>query len=133
MLKTSIIRIGFLFGLVLPFLPAWSSPGDENHNKAYNHNRQGMISMSMARFGEAVEDFQKAASLAVDYEIRGEKLQYTPLFHAGWASEKMGDREGACDAYQKFLEVAPAELAEASKVDHANIFIGKNCRVESRP
>lgn len=111
--------------------PAWSSAGDEDYEKAYDHNRQGMIAMSMARFGEAIESFQKAAALALDYEIRGKNLQYTPVFHAGWAHEKIDEQKGACEAFEKFLEIAPPDLAEGSKINHAETFIGENCRLEN--
>ena len=86
---------------------------------AYEHNRAGMIDMSMARFEEAIAEFEKAAALYPDYQIQGQPLVYTPIFMTAWAYEKIGRMDKACEYYQKFLEISPPGVMEATKGQHA--------------
>lgn len=90
---------------------------------AYEHNRAGMVNMSMARFEEAIEEFRQAASLLEDYAILDRPLVYTPIFMMGWAYEKLGQTAEACREFKKFLEIASPDLAEPGKVFHARSFL----------
>ena len=94
---------------------------------AYEYNRLGMVHMSMAQFDEAILDFEKAALSFGDYQVRGKSLVYTPNFMAGWASEKMARVDRACDYFQKFLKISPAEWLEASKAQHARSYLQAHC------
>jgi tetratricopeptide (TPR) repeat protein len=112
-----LILIVFLFG-------TGSSTGfSELEEAAYEHNRAGMANMSMARFEEAITEFEKAAALASDYQIRGRSLIYTPIFMTAWAYEKLGRLHEACKYYREFLTVAPTEMVEETKADHARAFL----------
>lgn len=95
--------------------------------RAYAYNRAGMIDMSEARFDEAIEQFQRAADLVPDYGITKQSLRYTPTFMIGWAHEKQGRIEEACRFFRRFLDLAPADLVEAGKADHARNYLVKNC------
>lgn len=95
--------------------------------RAYAYNRDGMIDMSMAQFDEAIEQFQHAADLVPDYGITRRDLRYTPTFMIGWAHEKQGRVEEACRAYHRFLDLAPAQLIEQGKADHANQYFDRHC------
>jgi tetratricopeptide (TPR) repeat protein len=95
--------------------------------QAYAYNRDGMIDMSEARFDEAIEQFQHAADLVPDYGITRRDLRYTPNFMIGWAHEKQGRIEEACRAYRRFLDLAPAQLIEQGKADHANQYFDRHC------
>jgi tetratricopeptide (TPR) repeat protein len=96
-------------------------------NEAYEHNRAGMANMSMARFEEAITEFSQAAALLPDYQISGRPLVYTPIFMTGWAYEKTGRLNEACRHYRKFLEIAPPEVIEETKAQHAREALEK-CR-----
>lgn len=116
-------RLGFLFSLWIGF---WCLSGMGSaqtpspiEEEAYEHNRVGMIDMSMARFEEAIVEFGKAAALLPDYRIQGRPLIYTPIFMTAWAYEKIGSLGKACEHYLKFLDVAPPGRVEASKALHA--------------
>lgn len=100
----------------------------DDQEEAYEHNRQGMIAMSQAEFEEAIAEFQKAASLSEDYEITGRPLNYTPVFMAAWAQEKIGRVEDACRSFRRFLQIALTEAAEQTKVEHAREYIAQHCR-----
>lgn len=103
---------------------------DELNSKvqeAYEHNRAGMVNMSMARFEEAIAEFNQAAALLPDYQIRGRPLVYTPIFMTGWAYEKIGRLNEACRHYQRFLEIVPPEVVEETKAQHAREILEK-CR-----
>jgi tetratricopeptide (TPR) repeat protein len=95
--------------------------------KAYQHNRAGMVNMSMARFEEAIEEFEKAAALFPDYHIQGQPLVYTPIFMTAWAYEKIGQMEKACRYYRTFLEIPPSDALELSKASHAEEVLGTQC------
>lgn len=95
--------------------------------EAYEHNRVGMVNMSMARFEEAITEFNQAAALFPDYQIQGRPLIYTPIFMTGWAYEKIGRLNEACQNYQKFLEIAPPEMVEETKAQHAREVL-EQCR-----
>lgn len=86
---------------------------------AYEHNRAGMINLSMARFDEAIAEFEKAAAFYPDYQIQGQPLVYTPIFMTAWAFEKIGRIDEACEYYRKFLEISPPDAVEATKIQHA--------------
>ena len=86
---------------------------------AYEHNRAGMINLSMARFEEAIVEFEKAVALYPDYQIQGQPLVYTPIFMTAWAYEKIGRIDKACEYYRKFLEISPPDAVEATKAQHA--------------
>ncbi|HEY5649593.1 MAG TPA: hypothetical protein VLB09_07240 [Nitrospiria bacterium] len=105
----------------------WDASWAGSEDEAYQHNRQGMISMGMARFEEAIRSFRKASSLVEDYRIRGRKLEYTPIFHTGWASEKIGERAEACHAFERFLAVVPEDGADPTKIEHAEAFVQEHC------
>jgi tetratricopeptide (TPR) repeat protein len=96
-------------------------------NEAYEHNRAGMVNMSMARFEEAIAEFNQAAALLPDYQIQGRPLIYTPIFMTGWAYEKIGLLKEACEHYRRFLEIAPPETGEETKAQHAREVLEK-CR-----
>ncbi|GEM_PF-1802960 len=96
-------------------------------HEAYEHNRAGMANMSMARFEEAITEFNQAAALLPDYQIQGRPLIYTPIFMAGWAYEKIGRLNEACHNYRKFLEIAPPEMVEETKAQHAREVLEQCC------
>lgn len=106
---------------------AWEGVAATIDEQAYALNRDGMIAMSEARFGDAVDAFRRAAAMIPDYGIRGKALMYTPIFMTGWASEKRGDTAAACEAYRRFLAVAPADAVEPTKADHATSYITGRC------
>lgn len=114
--------IGLVFILPGPIAAA------QTDEEAYEYNRQGMIAMSEAQFEEAIVEFQKAAAVATDYQIRGRPLVYTPVFMTAWALEKIGRVQEACREFQKFLAVAPPEVVEATKADHARDYLNHHCR-----
>jgi tetratricopeptide (TPR) repeat protein len=95
----------------------------EEEEEAYRFNRTGMIDMSQALFEEAIVEFKKAAALVSDYQLRGRPLLYTPNFMAAWAYEKIGRRAEACEYYGKFLKLAPPDLIEATKAEHAKEYL----------
>ncbi|MBI3608401.1 MAG: hypothetical protein HY207_10575 [Nitrospirae bacterium] len=100
--------------------------------RAYALNREGMIAMSEARFKEAIDAFQRASQLVSDYGILGRPLMYTPVFMTGWASEKIEAVAAACNAYRRFLDIAPKEAIEETKADHATAYLAANCRTPDR-
>ncbi len=102
-------------------------PPQSKVQEAYEHNRAGMVNMSMARFEEAIAEFNQAAALLPDYQIRGRPLIYTPIFMTGWAFEKIGRLNEACEHYRRFLEIAPPETVEETKAQHAREVLEK-CR-----
>ena len=111
----------FLPGVAFLFLSGMNSaqalsPAEAT---AYEHNRAGMINMSMARFEEAIVEFEKAVALYPDYQIQGQPLVYTPIFMTAWAYEKIGRIDKACEYYRKFLEISPPDAVEATKAQHA--------------
>jgi tetratricopeptide (TPR) repeat protein len=110
---------------------AFIAPGPwalaQSEEEAYEHNRQGMIAMSEAEFEKAIVEFQKAAALAKDYQIRGRSLIYTPVFMTAWAYEKIGRVTEACGAYQRFLEIAPPDAIEPTKAEHARDYWKVHC------
>ena len=95
---------------------------------AYEHNRQGMIAMSQARFEEAIREFEKAAAIAEDYQIKDRSLNYTPVFMTAWASEKIGEVASACRQFERFLIIAPSEMVELTKAEHARSYRARFCR-----
>jgi tetratricopeptide (TPR) repeat protein len=95
--------------------------------RAYTYNRDGMIAMSQAQFDEAIGHFQKAADLVPDYGITRRGLRYTPNFMIGWAHEKNGESEEACRYFRRFLDLAPAQMVEESKADHASQYLNQHC------
>jgi tetratricopeptide (TPR) repeat protein len=95
--------------------------------RAYAHNRDGMIAMAKAQFNDAIEQFQQAAGLVPDYGITRRGLHYTPNFMTGWAYEKLGRSDAACRFFRRFLGLAPAQWLEADKADHANNFMARHC------
>ena len=99
----------------------------QSEEEAYEHNRQGMIAMSEAEFEEAIVEFQKAAALAQDYQIRGRSLIYTPVFMTAWANEKIGRVTEACGAFQQFLDIAPQDAIEPTKAEHARDYLKAHC------
>ena len=113
-----------------PVLPGPEPPPlqrSQLEQEAYEHNRAGMLNMSMARFEEAVEEFIQAVNLAQDYGIRGGFLVYTPTFMTAWTYEKMDRMEQACRHYRKFLRIAPSQWIEASKQDHSQQYLKQYC------
>ena len=119
-----------LFFMVVPMaLPLGAAGQDSGRDEeAYEHNRQGMIAMSQARFEEAIRNFEEAAALAGDYEIQGRPLVFTPAFMGAWASEKIGHRAGACEGYTRFLEMTRKKEVEETKAHHASEFVARSCR-----
>ncbi|HET8760511.1 MAG TPA: hypothetical protein VFN94_05560 [Nitrospiria bacterium] len=103
-----------------------ADPND--HDRAYDLNREGMIAMSEARFTEAIDAFRQAAALATDYSIMGRPLMYTPVFMSAWGAEKIGRTRQACAAYRDYLRIAVEHPVEPTKVDHAKGFIAANCQ-----
>jgi len=126
-----------------PFIPAvlaaglllWPAVGQAGKDddtaqlleRAYAYNRNGMIAMSQAQFDEAIDHFQKAADLVPDYGITKRGLRYTPNFMIGWAHEKNGRNDEACRFFRRFLDLAPAELIEEGKADHARQYLIHHC------
>lgn len=104
-----------------------AQPSSNVEEEAYEHNRAGMVNMSMARFEQAIEDFRKAAALLSDYQIRGRPLVYTPIFMMAWAYEKLGRLKEACGYYQRFLEISPPDLIEPTKALHAREVLDQEC------
>jgi len=100
---------------------------DAVRNEAYALNREGMIAMSEARFDDAIDSFKRASGLIPDYGILGEPLMYTPVFMTGWASEKIGAVPDACASYRRFLTIAPTDVLEATKADHATEYLAARC------
>jgi len=116
--------------------PAVSRAGSDNARlteQAYAYNKAGMIDMSKAQFDEAIEQFQHAAELVPDYGITRRDLLYTPNFMIGWAHEKQGRVEEACRAFRRFLDLAPAQLIEQGKADHANEYFDQHCPTLRQP
>ncbi len=100
----------------------------ETQERAYELNREGMIAMSEARFTDAIAAFERAAALVDDYEILGKPLTYTPVFMAGWASEKIERTPEACKAYRRYLRLAVEHPVEPTKVEHATAYVATNCQ-----
>ncbi|HUJ79502.1 MAG TPA: tetratricopeptide repeat protein [Nitrospiria bacterium] len=114
--------------------PCLAQTGDtQRMERAYAFNRAGMIDMSEARFDEAIDQFQQAADLVPDYGITKQSLRYTPTFMIGWAHEKQGRIEEACWSFRRFLDLAPADLIEAGKADHARKYLVKHCPATQPP
>jgi len=113
--------------------PAIDQDDAQAMERAYAHNRAGMIAMSEARFDEAIEQFQHAAELVPDYGITKRGLRYTPNFMIGWAHEKQGRIDEACRAFRRFLDLAPAPLIEEGKADHARRYLGRECPALQQP
>ncbi|MBI3595671.1 MAG: hypothetical protein HY203_00790 [Nitrospirae bacterium] len=111
----------------LVFITPWPWAMAQSEEEAYEYNRQGMIAMSEAEFEEAIVNFQKAAALAKDYQIRGRSLIYTPVFMTAWASEKIARGTEACREFQRFLEIAPPDAVEATKAEHARDYLKHHC------
>ena len=116
--------------IVLGVLMVWAPL--EASDAAYALHREGMIAMSEARFKEAIDAFQRASTLVLDYGILGRPLMYTPVFMTGWASEKIEAVSSACTAYRRFLNVAPKDAIEETKADHAMEYAAANCRTPDR-
>jgi len=125
------IWFGLLFSLLVGvcglFGVSFADELSSKEKEAYEHNRAGMVNMSMARFEEAIAEFNQAAALLPDYQIRGRPLIYTPIFMTGWAYEKIGRLNEACEHYRRFLEIAPPETVEETKAQHAREVLEK-CR-----
>jgi len=99
----------------------------QSEEEAYEYNRQGMIAMSEAEFEAAIVNFQKAAALAKDYQIRDRPLIYTPVFMTAWASEKIDRVTEACREFQHFLDIAPPDAVEPTKAEHARDYLKQHC------
>ncbi len=102
------------------------NPLSPREEKAYEHNRKGMINMSKAFFDEAIVEYKKAYGLVYDYQIRNQSLIYTPIFMTAWAYEKIGEVLTACQYYKQFLKVASDKFIEKTKASHAREYI-KRC------
>ena len=122
------LRVTLAVILAVTAESAAAAPVDD---QAYALNRDGMIAMSEARFQEAITAFEQASALVLDYGIRGRALLYTPIFMTGWASEKIGGMPKACDAYRRFLAVAPADVVEPTKAEHATSYLAARCSAAS--
>ena len=118
--------------LILSITPVQSESGSQagfnDVETAYALNQEAMVDMSMAQFRSAVEKFIQAASIVPDYQIRGRSLLYTPTFMAAWAFEKIKDFHQSCRYFKQFLEIAPLEYREETKVKHAQEFLSGQCR-----
>ncbi len=125
------MRIWVVAGVLGVLLTGVAASSDVDE-QAYALNREGMIAMSEARFLEAIDAFQRAATLVSDYGILGRPLMYTPVFMTGWASEKIEAVDAACNAYRRFLDVAPKDTIEQTKADHATAYLTANCRTPDR-
>ena len=113
-----------------PVLPETAQPPSQFsqfEERAYEHNRSGMVNMSMALFDEAIEEFGLAIELARDYTIRDGFLIYTPTFMIAWSYEKIDRKEKACEHYRKFLETASPQWIEKTKQDHAGQYLKQHC------
>jgi tetratricopeptide (TPR) repeat protein len=122
------IRLACL-ALIFSWAPLLLAQSDdlEKTEEAYRLNEDGMTDMSMAEFESAATKFLYAAAMVPDYGITGRPLRYTPTFMAAWALEKLGRREEACRYFKKFLEIAPTDSREPSKVEHAQEYLGRQC------
>jgi hypothetical protein len=116
-----------VIGVLMVWAPLEASDAADSADSAYALNREGMIAMSEARFKEAIDVFQRASTLVLDYGILGRPLVYTPVFMTGWASEKIEAVSSACTAYRRFLNVAPKDAIEETKADHATAYLAANC------
>ncbi|HET6466104.1 MAG TPA: hypothetical protein VLY20_09650 [Nitrospiria bacterium] len=123
--QNKILLILIAVGLTLMASISWAMAQSEE--EAYEHNRQGMIAMSEAEFEEAIVEFQTAAALAKDYQIRNRPLIYTPVFMTAWAYEKIGRMSAACGEFQRFLKIAPADAIESTKAEHARDYLKQHC------
>lgn len=94
---------------------------------AYALNQEAMVDMSTAEFESAARKFLEAGALVPDYGIKNRSLRYTPTFMAAWAFEKMGNGAEACRYFKKFLEIAPPEQRETTKVEHAQDYLSHHC------
>lgn len=103
-----------------------SNPLSPREERAYEHNRKGMINMSKALFDEAIVEYRKASNLVPDYKIRNQSLIYTPLFMTAWAYEKIGEIFMACLHYKQFLKITSVGFIEETKKSHAREYI-KQC------
>jgi hypothetical protein len=119
---------GAAFLLILLWTAASFSASDEETERAYSLNQEAMIDLSTAEFPSAARKFLEAAGIVPDYGIMGRPLRYTPTFMAAWAFEKEGLREEACRTYDRFLRIAPEDLREGTKVEHARSFLNDYCR-----
>jgi len=125
------LGLGIGMAIHLIFVVEWSLVQAQLPNEkeeAYEYNRQGMIAMSKAEFEEAIDDFQKAASLAEDYQIVGRPLIYTPVFMTAWANEKLGRTSDACRSFKRYLQISATTVAEETKIDHARGYVAHQCR-----
>ena len=114
--------------IVLGVLMVWAPlDASDAADSAYALNREGMIAMSEARFTEAIDAFERASTLVLDYGILGRPLMYTPVFMTGWASEKIEAVSSACMAYRRFLNIAPKDAIEETKAEHATAYLATNC------
>jgi tetratricopeptide (TPR) repeat protein len=125
LIKKQIFLMAWVVGLGFIALDPWAMAQSEE--EAYEYNRQGMIAMSEAEFEEAIVNFQKAAALAKDYQIRDRPLIYTPVFMTAWASEKIDRVTEACREFKRFLEIAPPDAVEPTKAEHARDYLNHHC------
>lgn len=125
-MKLSLVTV--ISFLILSIGTVQSETAPEDVEKAYALNQGGMVDMSMALFRSAALKFIQAASMVPDYQIRGKSLLYTPTFMAAWAFEKIKDFSQSCRYYRQFLEIAPLEFREETKVKHAQEFLYGKCR-----
>ncbi len=95
--------------------------------KAYALNQDAMVDMSMAQFKSAAEKFIQAANLVPDYQIKDQKLGYTPTFMAAWSYEKIGNVSEACRYFRRFLEIITLEEREPTKSEHAEDYLIHHC------
>ena len=100
----------------------------EDTEDAYVLNQEAMVDMSMAQFEAAAEKFLEAAAMVSDYQIKNQKLRYTPTFMAAWAHEKLGNFAEACLYFREFLEISPEDERELTKVKHATDYLNDRCR-----
>jgi tetratricopeptide (TPR) repeat protein len=125
------VRLCIGMAILLVFIVQWQwadALSPDQKEDAYEYNRQGMIAMSQAEFEDAISEFQKAASLAEDYQILGRPLIYTPVFMTGWANEKIGRTTEACQAFRRYLQIALTAPAEKTKVAHARDYTVRHCQ-----
>lgn len=128
MIKMKLSLVTVISFLILSIGTVQSETGPEDVEKAYALNQGAMVDMSTARFQSAAQKFIQAASIVPDYQIRGKSLLYTPTFMAAWAFEKIKDFSRSCRYYKQFLEIAPLEFREETKVKHAQEFLSGQCR-----
>jgi tetratricopeptide (TPR) repeat protein len=118
--------IGLTAGVIAGWAGAAAAAGAEA-DRAYSLNQEAMAEMSQAAFESAADKFLRAAAIVPDYAIEDRPLRYTPTFMAAWAYEKLGAAARACRYYGRFLEIAPADRAEPTKLEHARAFVDQHC------